>query len=110
LIWIRCRASRITGSSWRAQYPAIGSLGSNGAFNAAHFKNAEYDRLVAGYIAALDPVAQRDAAEQIQRLLLEETPVITAYFYDWLSITSKRITGVRPAAAGQLFLDQTGSL
>jgi peptide/nickel transport system substrate-binding protein len=84
------------------------SLGSNGAFNAAHFKNAEYDRLVAGYIAALDPAAQRDAAGRIQRLLLDETPVITAYFYDWLSITSKRITGVRPTAAGQLFLDKAG--
>jgi peptide/nickel transport system substrate-binding protein len=84
------------------------SLGSSGAFNAAHFKNAEYDRLVAGYIAALDLAAQRDAAGRIQRLLLDETPVITAYFYDWLSITSKRIAGVQPAAAGQLFLDQAG--
>jgi peptide/nickel transport system substrate-binding protein len=82
------------------------SLGSKGAFNAAHFKNAEYDRLVATYIAALDPMAQRDAAGQIQRLLLAETPVITAYFYDWLSVTSKRIGGVHPTAAGQLFLDQ----
>jgi len=86
------------------------SLGSGGAFNAAHFKNAEYDRLAAGYIAALDPAAQRDAAGRIQRLLLDETPVITAYFYDWLSITSKRISGVRPTAAGQLFLDKAGFL
>jgi len=84
------------------------SLGSGGAFNAAHFRNTEYDRLVAGYIAALDPAAQRDAAGRIQRLLLDETPVITAYFYDWLSITSKRIAGVRPTAAGQLFLDRAG--
>jgi len=84
------------------------SLGSKGAFNAAHFRNAEYDRLVAGYIAALDPTAQREAAGQIQRLLLDETPVITAYFFDWLSVTSKRIAGVRPAAAGQLFLNQAG--
>ncbi len=82
------------------------SLGSSGAFNAAHFKNPEYDRLVSAYIAALDPAAQRDAAGRIQRLLLDETPVITAYFYDWLSITSKRIAGVRPTAAGQLFLDK----
>jgi peptide/nickel transport system substrate-binding protein len=82
------------------------SLGSNGAFNAAHFTNAEYDRLAAAYIAALDPAAQRDAAGQIQRLLLDETPVVTAYFYDWLSITSKRIADVRPTAAGQLFLDR----
>jgi peptide/nickel transport system substrate-binding protein len=84
------------------------SLGSGGAFNAAHFRNAGYDRLVAGYIAALDPAAQRDAAGRIQRLLLDETPVITAYFYDWLSITAKRIAGVRPTAAGQLFLDKAG--
>jgi peptide/nickel transport system substrate-binding protein len=82
------------------------TLGSNGAFNAAHFKNPEYDRLVATYIAALDPAAQRDAAGRIQRLLLDETPVIVAYFFDWLSITAKRITGVRPTATGQLFLDQ----
>jgi peptide/nickel transport system substrate-binding protein len=86
------------------------SLGSDGAFNAAHFKNAEYDRLAAGYIAALDPAAQREAAGRIQRLLLDETPVITAYFYDWLSITSKRVAGVRPTAAGQLFLDKAGFL
>ena len=84
------------------------SLGSNGAFNAAHFKNAEYDRLAAAYIAALAPPAQRDAAGRIQRLLLDETPVITAYFYDWLSVTSKRIAGIRPTAAGQLFLDRAG--
>jgi peptide/nickel transport system substrate-binding protein len=80
------------------------SLGSRGTFNAAHFKNAEYDRLVAEYIAALDPAAQRDKAGGIQRLLLEETPLIVAYFYDWLSVTSKTITGVRPTAMAQLYL------
>ena len=82
------------------------TLTSNGTFNAAHFKNAEYDRLAAGYIAALDPAAQRDAAGRIQRLLLDETPVIAAYFYDWLSVTGKNITGIKPTAAGQLYLDQ----
>jgi peptide/nickel transport system substrate-binding protein len=82
------------------------TLGSGGAFNAAHFRDAGYDRLVATYIAALDPATQRDAAGKIQRLLLDETPVITAYFYDWLSITARTITGVRPTATGQLFLDR----
>jgi peptide/nickel transport system substrate-binding protein len=82
------------------------SLGSRGTFNAAHFNNPDYDRLVAGYIAALDPASQRETAGRIQRLLLDETPIIAAYFYDWLSVTTKRIGGVRPAASGQLFLDQ----
>jgi peptide/nickel transport system substrate-binding protein len=83
------------------------SLGSGGTFNAAHFKNAEYDRLVADYIAALDPATRRGHAARIQELLLEETPVITAYFYDWLSVTAKRVSGVRPTAAGQLNLAET---
>jgi peptide/nickel transport system substrate-binding protein len=80
------------------------SLGSRGTFNAAHFKNAEYDALVAGYIAALDPATQRLKATQIQRLLLDETPIIAAYFYDWLTVTSRNISGVRPTAMAQLFL------
>jgi peptide/nickel transport system substrate-binding protein len=80
------------------------TLTSHGTFNAAHFRNPDYDRLVAGYIAALDPAAQREAAGRIQRLLLDETPIIAAYFYDWLSVTTKRIRGVRPTAMGHLFL------
>ena len=80
------------------------SLGSRATFNAAHFKNSDYDRLTAQYIAALDPASQRAAAGRIQRLLLEETPVIIAYFYDWLSVTAKDVSGVRPTAMGQLNL------
>jgi peptide/nickel transport system substrate-binding protein len=86
------------------------TLGSRGTFNAAHFRNAEYDRLVASYIAALDPGAQRAAAGRIQRLLLDETPIIAAYFYDWLSVTTRQIRGVRPTAMGQLFLAETQRL
>ncbi|MGD0490758.1 MAG: ABC transporter substrate-binding protein [Steroidobacteraceae bacterium] len=80
------------------------SLGGRGTFNAAHFNNPDYDRLAAQYIAALDPASQRAAAGRIQRLLLEETPVIIAYFYDWLSVTAKNVSGVRPTAMGQLNL------
>jgi peptide/nickel transport system substrate-binding protein len=83
------------------------SLGSRGAFNAAHFKNPEYDELAASYIAALDLEKQRACAGRIQRLLLEETPVIIAYFYDWLSVTAKHVSGVRPSANGQLRLAET---
>ena len=82
------------------------TLGSRGPFNAAHFRNPEYDRLVAGYIAALDPAAQRAAAGRIQRLLLQETPILATYFYDWLSVTTQRMHGVQPSASGHLFLAQ----
>lgn len=79
-------------------------LASNGTWNAAHFKNAEYDRLVAQYIAALDLQAQRDAAGKIERLLLDETPVIFAYFYDYLAATGAKIGGVTVTAMSQVYL------
>ena len=49
---------------------------SKGTWNAAHFKNAQADQLIADYIAALDIDSQRAAAKKIQELLLDETPVV----------------------------------
>jgi peptide/nickel transport system substrate-binding protein len=81
-------------------------LKSDGTWNSAHFKNAEYDTLVNGYIASLDLDSQRTAAGKIQELLLDETPVIFAYFYDFLTATKKGATGVEPTAMSHLFLNQ----
>ncbi len=77
---------------------------SNGAWNAAHFRSAEYDRLVAGYIAATDLSAQRVLAGRIQTLLLDETPVIIPYFYDYICATGPTVTGVAVSGLSQIFL------
>ncbi len=81
-------------------------LKSTGTWNAAHFKNTEYDALVAGYVATSDLESQREHAGKIQRLLLDETPVIFGYFYDFIVVTGKAVSGVRPTAISQLFLDR----
>ncbi|RWE06106.1 MAG: ABC transporter substrate-binding protein [Mesorhizobium sp.] len=81
-------------------------LKSDGTWNAAHFKNKDYDMLVSSYIAALDLEAQKATAGNIQKLLLEETPIIFGYFLDYLTATAKGVTGVQSSAAGQLFLDE----
>lgn len=81
-------------------------LRSDGSWNAAHFKNKEFDTLAASYIAALDLEAQKADAGKIQNLLLEETPVVFAYFFDYLSATTKNVTGINPTAMSQLFLDR----
>lgn len=57
-------------------------LTSDGTWNPAHFKNAEYDQIAKGYIAALDLESQRGTSGKIQRLLLEASPVLFVYFYD----------------------------
>ncbi|TIW00013.1 MAG: peptide ABC transporter substrate-binding protein, partial [Mesorhizobium sp.] len=81
-------------------------LKSDGTWNAAHFKNKDYDQMAASYIAALDLEAQKATAGKIQKLLLEETPVVFGYFYDYLTATAKGVTGVQPTAMSQLFLDK----
>jgi peptide/nickel transport system substrate-binding protein len=79
-------------------------LMSDGTWNAAHFKNKEYDQLAKNYIAALDLESQKQAAGKIERLLLDQTPVIFSYFYDFLTATAKGVTGVQPNAMTLLFL------
>jgi peptide/nickel transport system substrate-binding protein len=79
-------------------------LASDGTWNSAHCKNAENDTLLKGYISSLDLESQRAAAGKIQKLLLDETPVIFAYFYDFLTAVKKGATGVQPTAMSHLFL------
>jgi peptide/nickel transport system substrate-binding protein len=77
---------------------------SEGSWNSAHFKNAEYDKLVAQYIASPDLGGQRSTASKIQKLLLEETPIITSYFFDELMPVRKGVGGI-PAIPNRLFLE-----
>jgi peptide/nickel transport system substrate-binding protein len=81
-------------------------LQSDGTWNSAHFKNPEYDTLVKSYIASLDLESQRASASKIQTLLLDETPLMFVYFYDFLTATKKGATGVHPTAMSHLFMNQ----
>jgi len=77
-----------------------------GSWNAAHFSNSQYNKLSNQYIAASDLGTQRQLAGQIQNLLLAQTPIIFAYFYNYLSAWSKSVTGPYPTAIGHLFLNK----
>ncbi len=81
-------------------------LTSDGTWNSAHFKNKQYDTLVSQYVAALDLGSQRAVAGQIQNLLLDETPVIFSYFYNFLTATAKGVSGVETTAMAHVFLAQ----
>ncbi|HEV2253981.1 MAG TPA: ABC transporter substrate-binding protein [Streptosporangiaceae bacterium] len=76
-----------------------------GSWNAAHFNDTQYDTLSRQYIAAVDLNTQRTIAGQIQTLLLDQTPIIYAYFFDHLTATAANVTGVYPTAMGALFLN-----
>ena len=75
-----------------------------GVWNAAHFTNAQFDKLAAQYVAASDVGTQKTIAGQIETLLLAETPIVVGYFYNYLAATAQGVTGVYPTAVGHLFL------
>jgi peptide/nickel transport system substrate-binding protein len=77
---------------------------SAGTWNAAHFKNPTYDNLVKQYTASVDLQAQRQIAGKIQRLLLDETPLIIPYFIDGLTATSSKVKGVVPTSIAAIYL------
>jgi peptide/nickel transport system substrate-binding protein len=79
-------------------------LTSTGTWNAAHFKDPAYDALVKQYVAASDLTTQHSISAKIEELLLEQTPIIFAYFYNYLTATAKSVQGVYPTAIGHLFL------
>ncbi len=78
-----------------------------GAWNAARFNNAQYDKLVAQYVASSDLQSQRQIAGQIETLLLDQTPIVYGYFYNYLSASAKNVNGIYPTAIGHIFLYNT---
>ncbi|WP_206953743.1 ABC transporter substrate-binding protein [Trinickia acidisoli] len=81
-------------------------LVSQGPWNAAHFSDAQYDKLVGQFVGALDVASQKNIAGAIERLLLDQTPMIIPYFFDQLIATRKNLTGVRFTAISQLYFDR----
>jgi peptide/nickel transport system substrate-binding protein len=88
-----------------APLQTINAKTGTGSWNAAHFNNSQYDSLVAQYTATADLSTQRSLAGQIETLLLDQTPVIFGYFYNYLTATTKNTTGAYPTAIGHIFLN-----
>jgi peptide/nickel transport system substrate-binding protein len=80
------------------------ALTSDGPWNAARFKNSQYDSLVKQFVAAVDLQTQQKLAGQIQTLLLNETPIVIPYFIDGLTATTTSVHGVNPTSLSAIFL------
>jgi len=87
-----------------AALETIDAKAGTGAWNAAHFNNAQFDKLVGQYVATADLSTQQSLAGQIQTLLLNETPLVIPYFYNYLTATAKNVSGAYPTAVGHIFL------
>ena len=64
-------------------------LECGGPWNASRFCDPTYNHLVGQYIATLDLQTQRSISGQIETLLLEQTPVIYPYFFEYRPLREK---------------------
>jgi peptide/nickel transport system substrate-binding protein len=72
------------------------ALKSGGVWNAARYTNRTFDRMVADFVAAPSVGEQRRHARRIQTHLLDETPVIYSYFYNFIAAASPKVRGYVP--------------
>ncbi len=55
-------------------------LYSDGVWNSAHFKNAQFDSLGKQYTSTLDEATRKDLARQLTTLQMDETPLLIPYW------------------------------
>jgi peptide/nickel transport system substrate-binding protein len=89
-----------------APLQTISAKKGTGSWNAAHFNDSQYDKLVKQYIAAVDHSTQRQIAGQIETLLLAQTPIIFGYFYNYLAASAQNVHGIYPTAIGHIFVNK----
>jgi peptide/nickel transport system substrate-binding protein len=83
------------------------ALETGGVWNAAHYANKKYDALVKSYEGAIALTDQRKYSKQIETILLNDTPVIFPYFYNYLAAGSTKVKGYQADALGQVYLSKT---
>ena len=83
-------------------------LTSEGTWNAPHIKNKQLDRAIADFTAALTPADQKAAASKVQKIILEETPLIIPYFYYFLTGVRSNVGGVTASPMGHVELEAAG--
>jgi peptide/nickel transport system substrate-binding protein len=80
------------------------AFSTGGEWNAAKYSNPRFDAALKSYIAAADLRSQRRYARVMQSILLQDTPVIIAYFYDWIAAGSPKVRGYRTEGLGAIGL------
>jgi peptide/nickel transport system substrate-binding protein len=80
---------------------------SKGVWNAAHWSNKKFDKAANAFFGAIALSDQRKYEKQMQLILLQETPVVLPYFYNYLAAGSKKVNGYKADAQGIIFLSHT---
>jgi peptide/nickel transport system substrate-binding protein len=79
-------------------------LKSGGVWNSARYKSAAFDKQLANFVGAPDLAGQRKYARQLELQLLKDTPVIYAYFYNFIAATGQNVKGYVPGGMADINL------
>jgi peptide/nickel transport system substrate-binding protein len=82
------------------------ALATNGIWNSSQYSSPEFDAAFAEYQAAIGLDAQKAACTKLQTILLEDTPVVVPFFYNYIAGWSKAFDGIRVSALGQVFVEK----
>jgi peptide/nickel transport system substrate-binding protein len=86
------------------------SLSTKGAWNSAQYSSSQYDRAFRNYQASVGVDAQKQAAHEIETILLEDSPTLFPYFFNYLSAHKKDFANIGVTAIGHMFLGNAGKV
>jgi peptide/nickel transport system substrate-binding protein len=72
------------------------ALRSGGVWNSARYANQRFDKMINSFVAASSLKDQRKYSRLIQLQLLKDTPVVYAYFYNFIAAASPKVHGYQP--------------
>ena len=75
-----------------------------GDWNPSRFNNKTYDNLVKAFLASADLQTQKANATKIEKLLIDETPAIYSYFYNFIAATNGKPQNYIPDGLGVINL------
>ena len=83
------------------------ALESAGVWNAAHYMNPAFDAAAKSFIGAISLTDQQKYAKVAENILLQDTPVIFPYFYNYLAAGAKNVKGYEADPLGTVYLSKT---
>jgi peptide/nickel transport system substrate-binding protein len=86
------------------------SLNKGGAWNSSQYTSAAYSQAFRDFQASVGVDEQTKAARVIQELLLEDSPLLVPYFYNYLSAHADTVGGISVTGIGHMFLEKAGKV
>ena len=86
------------------------ALKSKGIWNSSQYASTAFDAAFKEFQTSVGVDAQKAACNKLETILVEDTPIGLAYFYNYLAGNSKSFTGPYASGLGQMFFSTTSKV